>query len=93
MRRTRNHAAIMVKKNVTSKDRPVRTTGADMNDNVNESQLSAPEKIKSLRNYSLEHGHAKLYKAVKRNYHKPCQNQRGRISATNRKNGEIPEVS
>ena len=37
MRRSRNRAAILVKKNLTSKDRPVRTTGEDMNDNVNES--------------------------------------------------------
>ena len=36
-------------KNLTSKDRPVSTPGEDMNDNVNESELSAPEEIKSFQ--------------------------------------------
>ena len=40
---------IFVKKNLTSKDRLVITPGEDMNDNVNESESSAPEEIKSFR--------------------------------------------
>ena len=43
------HAAILVKKILTSKDRPVSTPGEDMNGNVNESESSAPEEIKSFR--------------------------------------------
>ena len=39
------HAAGMVNKNLTSKDRPVSTLGEDMDDNVNESDLSAPAQI------------------------------------------------
>ena len=38
-----------VKKNLTSKDRPVSTPGEDMNDDLNESELSAPDEIMSFR--------------------------------------------
>ena len=43
------HAAKLVKRNLTTKDRPISTPGENMNDNVNESELSAPEEIKSIR--------------------------------------------
>ena len=38
-----------VKKNLTSKDRPVTTPGEDRNDSVNDYELNAPEEIKSFR--------------------------------------------
>ena len=43
------HAVMLVNENLTSKDRPVSTQGEDRKDSVNESEMSAPEEIRSFR--------------------------------------------
>ena len=92
------HAAILVKKNLTSKDRPVSTPGEDMNGNVNKTESSAPEEIKSFRadgarGNCMSMDRPKLQFSAKENLpsHDKINEEEG--SAQNRKTVEVLEGS
>ena len=46
------HAAALIDKNLTSKDRPVSTSGEDMNDDTRKLFLETQEEIKSYRGHA-----------------------------------------